>query len=110
MNTNNGTIEEVAANHQEFPAGFKLSQNYGNPFNPTTTFLYELPEQSLVTIKVFNILGQQKATLVDGRQDAAAHSVVLDATTYASGVYYYRLTAVSNSHTFVETKKMLLIR
>lgn len=105
-----GTITHISSIQQGFPLSFSLSQNYPNPFNPTTTILYELPEQSLVTIKVFNILGQQKAILVDGRQETGAHFTQLDASAFTSGLYYYELTAICSNRTIVESKRMLLVR
>jgi hypothetical protein len=107
------SFEPVVAVETPFsvlPTAYSLSQNYPNPFNPNTTIPYELPEQSLVTIKVFNILGQQKATLVDGRQEAGAHFARFDASTFASGVYYYRLIATNSNGMFVETQKMVVTK
>ena len=101
-----------------------MSQNYPNPFNPTTTIQYALPHQSRVTLAVFNTLGQQVATLVNGEVDAGSHFVQLDGSRLASGVYFYRLSAAplarrevvstegqAGQHgSFVDTKKFLLIR
>lgn len=88
------------------PAGFTLSQNYPNPFNPTTTIRYALPHRSHVLLTVYNTLGQQVATLVNGDVDAGYHSVQFNANNLASGVYFYRLQAGS----FVETRHLLLLR
>ena len=83
-----------------------LHQNYPNPFNPSTTISYDLPVRSHITLKIFNVLGQDVVTLMDGEVQAGRHQVQWDANGVASGVYLYRIQA----GTFVETKKMLLIR
>jgi hypothetical protein len=86
--------------------GFSLSQNYPNPFNPSTTISYGLPTRSHVTLRIFNVLGQEVATLVDSEVQAGRHQVRWDAGRLASGVYLYRI----QSGTFVETKKTVLVR
>ncbi len=93
---------------------YKLAQNYPNPFNPTTTISYQLPVASDVKLEVFDILGKKVATLVNGRQAAGAYTYTWNANAVASGVYFYRLQAgatngASNA-TFVETKKMMLVK
>jgi len=83
-----------------------LSQNYLNPFNPTTTISYALPERSHVTLTVFNTLGQQVTTLVNSEVDAGYHEARFDATGLASGVYLYRLRAGE----YMRTRKLILLR
>jgi len=85
---------------------FALHQNYPNPFNPSTTISYELPARSHVTLKVFNVLGQEVATLVSGDAEAGRHQVPWNAAGMANGVYLYRLKA----NGFVETKKFILLK
>ncbi len=88
------------------PQSFTLSQNYPNPFNPTTTIEFSLPQSANVTLKVFNILGQEVATLLNGVQRAGKYTIRFDASRLASGVYLYRLQADN----FVETKKLMLLK
>ncbi|MBI5214142.1 MAG: T9SS type A sorting domain-containing protein [Ignavibacteriae bacterium] len=88
------------------PNTFSLSQNYPNPFNPSTIINYQLPVDNYVTLKVFNLLGQEVATLVDGVQEAGEQSVEWDASGFPSGIYYYKLQAGS----FEETRKLLLMK
>jgi choice-of-anchor B domain-containing protein len=90
------------------PEKFSLSQNYPNPFNPETNIKFSLPKNSFVSLKVFNIAGQQVAELLNDRRDAGEYSINFDASKYGltSGVYFYRL----DSENFSETKKMLLIK
>lgn len=88
------------------PKEFVLNQNYPNPFNPATTISYTLPEASQVLLEVYNILGQKIAILINERQTAGEHQAVFDGSAYASGIYFYRLSAGS----FAQSKKMLLIK
>jgi hypothetical protein len=81
-------------------------QNYPNPFNPTTTISYRLPTAGFVTLKVFDVLGREVATLVNEVNAPGEHVVQLEANNLSSGVYYYRLSAGSS----IQTKKMILIR
>jgi hypothetical protein len=88
------------------PGSFELGQNYPNPFNAVTTIRYGLPQKSAVLLTVYNLLGQEVATLVHGDQEAGYHSVQLDASDLPSGVYLYRIMA----RDFVATKKLVLLR
>jgi hypothetical protein len=88
------------------PTVFALQQNYPNPFNPSTQIRYQVPMSNEVTLEVFDMLGRKVSTLVNQRQEAGAYSVNFDATSFASGVYFYRLQAGN----FVEMKKMMLVR
>ncbi|ACF14505.1 peptidase S8 and S53 subtilisin kexin sedolisin [Chloroherpeton thalassium ATCC 35110] len=88
---------------------YKLDQNYPNPFNPTTTIAYEIPagaSAQWVSLKVFDVLGRQVATLVNERKSAGSYQVTFDASHFASGLYLYRIQAGS----YVATRKMLLVK
>ena len=102
-----GTISSADDNERNsLPRKFTLHQNYPNPFNPTTTISYDLPVRSRITLKVFNVLGQEVATLVNGEVEAGRHQVLWNAAGVPSGVYVCRM----NAGHFVETKKMILVR
>lgn len=85
---------------------YVLSQNYPNPFNPSTTISFNLPQSGNVTLTVYNVLGQQVATLVNGALSAGTHSVPFNASRLASGVYVYELRAGS----FIQQKRMMLVK
>jgi len=105
--------EEVARDHARLPKEFALEQNFPNPFNPTTMFRYALAKDARVRLGIFNLLGQEVKTLVDGVQEAGYHSAEWDAAAMASGVYFYRLEAVSLSEplsSFEQVRKMLLVK
>ncbi|MFI5251675.1 MAG: carboxypeptidase regulatory-like domain-containing protein [Bacteroidota bacterium] len=99
--------------HPQVVSRYALAQNYPNPFNPTTVISYQLGTASYVTVKIYNALGQEVTTLVNGMQGAGVKSASWNAGGVASGVYYYRLNAVSASDptkAFTQTQKMLLIK
>lgn len=88
------------------PFGYSLLQNYPNPFNPATTIRFQLPRDSQVTLKVYDVLGREVATLVNGVESAGRYRLVLDASRLPSGVYFYRLQAGK----FTETRKLMVLR
>jgi phosphatidylserine/phosphatidylglycerophosphate/cardiolipin synthase-like enzyme len=96
------------------PETYALGQNYPNPFNPTTTFVFSLPQESRVTLRLFNVLGQEIRSLFgDETMGAGSYSTVFDAGDLASGMYYYEITATAiadRSVTFREIRKCLLVR
>lgn len=94
-------IESISS---EIPSSFELRQNYPNPFNPSTKLSFVICHSSLVTLKVFDVLGREVTTLVDGELNAGENSVVFSAQGLPSGVYFYRLRAAG----FIQTKKMLI--
>lgn len=95
-----------SAPQQPRPVGFELAQNFPNPFNPSTTIQFTLPQDDVVRLKIFDASGREVQTLVSGRSSRGTHTVSFNATNLASGVYLYRL----ETSTFSETKKMLLIK
>ena len=101
------TITKVENDTKPLP-GFSLEQNFPNPFNPTTVISWQLAVGSYVTLKVFDILGNETATLVNEEQNAGAHNYELGIRNYelSSGVYFYQLRAGK----FVETKKFILTK
>lgn len=98
------------------PVAYSLDQNYPNPFNPTTQISYGVPEQSRITLTIYNALGQEVRRLVDGVQAPGNHAVIWNGTNsagekVASGVYLYKLEAAgSKGATFVQTKKLVLLK
>lgn len=88
------------------PTTFNLSQNYPNPFNPTTEIQYSIPKSGIVTLKVYNILGQEVMTLVNQQQTTGSYKVDFNASNLASGIYMYRL----QSGNYTLTKKMVLLK
>jgi len=101
-----GELDGVKQEGSPVPASFSLSQNYPNPFNPTTTIRYTIAEPSNVSLKIYNILGQEVVTLVDQRQATGSYVATFNAARLASGVYFYRLNAGS----FNQVRKMLLLK
>lgn len=89
-----------------FPIKFELKQNYPNPFNPLTVITYQLAVNSFTTLKVYDLLGREVATLVNEQKPAGSYTIRWDATHFASRVYFYRLQAGA----FSETKKLLLLK
>jgi hypothetical protein len=96
------TTEELV----NIPTEYGLSQNYPNPFNPVTQISYALPEAGYVTLKVYDVLGGEVATLVDEFKEAVYYEATWDATNIPSGVYFYKLNAGS----FTSVRKMILLR
>ena len=96
---------------RSLPKTFALSQNFPNPFNPATTIDYQLPSNGHVSLKIYDVLGREVATLANFQQSAGYYSVSLNASSLPSGIYFYRIDIRSNDgKSFVTTKKMLLIK
>ena len=87
-----------------------LHFNYPNPFNPSTAINYDLPFDSKVILKVYDITGTEIATLIDGVIPAGYCSAVFNGENFASGIYFYKLTAVSGKKQYVKTMKMVLLK
>ncbi len=88
------------------PVTSALLQNFPNPFNPSTTIQYEIPARVSVSLKVYDILGREVTSLVNGEQPPGVHTVRFDASNLSSGVYFYMLRAGD----FIETKRLMILR
>ena len=104
--TTEAAVTGVEVSLKDVPAGFSLSQNYPNPFNPRTTIEFALPHAGYVTLRVYNVLGEEIAALANGQHDAGNSNATWDASGLPSGVYFYRLTAGE----YVQTRKMVLMK
>ena len=103
---NAGGVTNLNISENLQPESFKLFQNYPNPFNPGTTISYTLPNSGNVTFKIYNILGDEVATLINEEKPAGNYEVEFNANGLASGIYFYQLKAGE----FVQTKKMILMK
>ena len=93
------------------PGIFKLSDNYPNPFNPTTTITFSIPEKSFVTLKIYDMLGREVVELVNEELETGNFEKTFEASSLSSGVYSYRITAMKDGKIlFNESKQMLLIK
>jgi hypothetical protein len=99
-------VSSIERSNSRIPKAFALYQNYPNPFNPLTTIEFDLPKTSEVSLKIFNILGEEVAILVSENLTASSYSYEWDASNLPSGVYLYRL----ETDEFVETMKMILMK
>ena len=105
-------LETVDGSGSSLPDNFSLSQNYPNPFNPSTRIQFGLSEQANTRLEIYNILGESVQIVVDGRMDAGFHDFNISMNGLASGMYFYRLTAIGNNgeQLFSEMRKMILMR
>ncbi|MGD8778052.1 MAG: FG-GAP-like repeat-containing protein [Ignavibacteria bacterium] len=103
---NSTNITSVKNNQTNVPDNFQLYQNYPNPFNPSTTIRFTLPKSEHISLKVYNIAGQEVAELINGFYVTGEHSIQLEAEGLTSGIYFYQMKADG----YNETKKMLLLR
>jgi hypothetical protein len=103
---NHTLVVDGIADHATLPGTYQLEQNYPNPFNPSTKIDFTIPTSGPVQVKVYNVLGEEVATIVNETLAVGKHSVTFDASRLASGVYLYKITAGS----FVNTKKMVLLK
>jgi hypothetical protein len=99
-------VQKGSTNQSSSNLKYALFENYPNPFNPTTTISYTIPEAGRVSIKVFDVLGREVAELINGFVSSGKHDVVWDGTNFASGIYFYRIT-FGNQTLY---KKMLMMK
>lgn len=100
------SVSSASGNDGVVPSAYSLKQNYPNPFNPSTTISFSIPEKAQVTLKIYNILGSEVASLMNEEKPAGTYSVVFNAANMPSGIYFYTLT----SGKFTETKKLVLLK
>jgi photosystem II stability/assembly factor-like uncharacterized protein len=107
-----GVITVIENNNATIPEDYILYQNYPNPFNPKTIINYELRVNGIITFKIFDMQGRDLKTLVNKRQNPGEYKIEFDSSELSSGVYFYRIEGVEEStgRSFLETKKMMLIR
>jgi hypothetical protein len=96
----------VEDGEEVIPTGYALHQNYPNPFNPSTVISYQIPTSAFVRLRVFDVLGNEVASLINKEQHAGYYNVTFNANNLTSGIYFYRLEAGNYS----ETKKLILIK
>jgi hypothetical protein len=102
-----GAPEKISINPEsELPLEYSLAQNYPNPFNPSTTIDYSIKSAGEVTLKVYDMLGKEVASLVNAGQEVGSYSVEFNAANLPSGMYVYRLS----TNNFVDTKKLILLK
>jgi hypothetical protein len=102
-----GVTSPTGINQQNnVPADYKLSQNYPNPFNPTTNISFSIPKNEHVSLKFYDMMGREVATYIDEVVNAGTYNAEVDASSWASGVYFYKL----QTNSFVDTKKMTLVK
>ncbi len=108
------SVQEISLKKAEVITNYSLAQNYPNPFNPTTKIIYQLPQDGMVTLKVYDMLGQEVATLVNEYKTSGRYNVNFNGSNLASGVYIYQLKVNSNkgnsSTDYSATKKLILLK
>ena len=104
----------IGRNLSGIPKQFYLAQNFPNPFNPSTTIKYQIPVNSFVSLKIYNVLGEEVSLLVYEKQNAGAYELNWDASNYPSGVYFYKLETLNpskgNQTTYISSRKMVLVK
>ena len=101
------SMDVVSVEKEELqPISFRLDQNYPNPFNPSTTIDFSIPQKELVSLRIFNSLGEEVAELINETKNAGNYAVKFDASQLSSGIYFY----VINAGNFIESRKMILLR
>lgn len=103
---NNAVVTNISKQSSALPVEYCLKQNFPNPFNPSTIISYQLPKDEFVKLRIFNLLGEEVATIINQHQPAGSHQIKWNAENHSSGVYIYRLEAGN----YVQTKKMILAK
>jgi len=101
-----GTIVTFESDLETNPTKYALYQNYPNPFNPSTLIKYDVPEKSFVSIRIYDLLGEELASLVNEYKPAGSYEVQFNASNFGSGIYFYKI----QSDNFIETRKMVLMK
>jgi hypothetical protein len=96
----------IISNEKQVPQDFKLYQNYPNPFNPVTRISYDIPKRGMVSLKIYNVIGQIIMQAVNEVKEAGSYTYEFDALNLPSGVYYYEI----RSGSFLDTRKMVVIK
>ena len=110
VNVQYTTLTDVKENSNTINS-FNLHQNYPNPFNPSTKIKFELASNSMVTLKIYDVLGREKEVLINGNLTSGEHEVTFDARNLSSGVYFYKIEASgTNGSQYSATKKMILVK
>lgn len=112
---------ELSYSDEKVITDYSLSQNYPNPFNPVTTISYQIPTDGFVTLKVYDVLGKEVATLVNGQKLSGSYIVQFDGSNLSSGIYFYKISVgdaaanlsadkASSAHGYSDTKKLMLMK
>jgi len=107
------TVSTGIVNEELIPGNFMLFQNYPNPFNPSTIIKYAIGKRQYASLKVYDVLGNEVATLVNEEKPAGVYEVEFDASMYSSGVYFYKLQvypAIGGAGSFIDVKKMIFLK
>jgi hypothetical protein len=106
----NGNITGITNNNLQEPAQFKLKQNYPNPFNPVTKIEFDIPVDSYTELKIYDILGNEINTLINKQLKPGTYEIDWNALDYPGGTYFYKISAVSGTNNYSETKRMVLVK
>ena len=99
-------VSDVEKENDKIPNEYTLHQNFPNPFNPSTTISFSIPEEEFVSLKVFNTLGEEITELLNETKSAGNYSVLFNAEELPSGIYFYKIAAGN----FFQTRKMMLVK
>jgi photosystem II stability/assembly factor-like uncharacterized protein len=110
LHTVNGGVTDVESDNNELPTSFSLKPNYPNPFNPSTTFGYEVPRASYISMKIYDVTGREVETLFEDMKEPGKYEIVWNADRFATGVYYCRLSAKGEGINYAVQQKIVLIK